>query len=101
MKEPVYVYCLIDPINRQPFYIGISRYHWYRFEQHRTDRASPAYGYVNALLNRGIEPQQIYKIYKKCPDRITARELEYRLITSAPRLLNRDRNQPYRYEAAA
>ncbi len=91
LTGPTYVYCLFDPRNRRPFYIGISKYQWYRFEQHKQDPSSSAWAPLNALLQKGFSPQCIYKIYKKCPNRNAALELEHRLINSTPGLVNCER----------
>ena len=90
---PCYVYCLFDPPKRRPFYVGISKYPFYRFEQHRRDQCSAAWPTLNRLLNEGYEAGRIYKIYKKCSDRNAALELEYKLITTTPGLVNKERRR--------
>jgi predicted GIY-YIG superfamily endonuclease len=91
MDEPCYVYCLVDPWKRgnPPFYIGISNNPWYRFYSHCHDRCSAAYDALQILLMMKEPRDRILKIYKKCPNRRAAIELEHRLVTSTPKLLNR------------
>ena len=91
MDEPCYVYCLVDPWKRgnPPFYIGISKNPWYRFYEHSHDRCSAAYDTLQILLTMKEPRDRILKIYKECRDRRSATDLEYRLVTSTPGLLNR------------
>lgn len=97
---PCWVYCLIDPGKRRPFYIGISQNPWDRYDSHRHDRTSAAWAKLNELLNAGYVKQQVFKIYKRCCDRNAALSLEHRLITATPELLNRDRRLSQVYEPA-
>lgn len=91
MDDPCYVYVLMGPWNKRPFYIGISNNPWYRFEAHRQDPCSAVWQ-VMRLLFDGRElfhRDEILKIYKKCATRAEALEIEYRLVVSTPKLLNR------------
>ncbi|MCK1445407.1 GIY-YIG nuclease family protein [Bradyrhizobium sp. 48] len=93
MSEPCYVYVLVNPADGKPFYIGISNNPWYRFYSHQHDRCSAAWDFLNFLTeNEGFERNQILTIYRKCESRSEAFDLEHRLVTSTPGLLNR----PYR-----
>jgi predicted GIY-YIG superfamily endonuclease len=91
LSGPCYVYCLFDPMRRKPFYIGIASNPWNRFDGHRHDCGSAAWRILNQLLEAGYQRQMILKIYKKCPDRQAALDLEYSLVTSTKGLLNRSR----------
>ena len=97
MDEPCYVYVLIDPISEKPFYIGISNNPIYRFECHSKERWSAAYPALRLLLGDHCR-EEILWIYKKCETRSEAFEIEYRLVTSTPGLLNRPykRGKSYR-----
>ena len=92
---PTWVYVIVDPRTRRPFYVGITMYLWYRFDQHRTDPGSAAWGRINELLAAGYAPNRIYKPYRCCADRNEALRLEYKLITAIPDLLNRSRQRPW------
>lgn len=89
LDEPCYVYILVNPIDGKPFYIGISNNPWYRFYSHCHDYCSAARTALRSLLAGHYHRDEILKIYKKCPDRRTAYDLEYRLVTSTPNLLNK------------
>jgi len=94
MDEPCYVYILVDPRNDgKPFYVGISNNPRYRFYSHCHDRCSAVWDFLNFLTqNCDIERDDILKIYEHCPNRSSAFDLEYRLVTTLPGLFNR----PYR-----
>lgn len=94
-----YVYCLIDPRNNKPFYIGVSKYPWGRLNAHASDRCSAAWPVVRSLLDAKVRPDEILKIYKRCPDRNSALDLEHRLISTTPGLVNlcRTRSQMFEY----
>jgi predicted GIY-YIG superfamily endonuclease len=95
MSTHCYVYGLFDPRTLRPFYIGISQNPWLRFDQHRYDRASAAWDFLQFLTqNCGFERDEILAIFTICPDRRAALDLEYLFVTSTPDLLNR----PYRRE---
>jgi predicted GIY-YIG superfamily endonuclease len=103
LSGPTWVYVIVDPRNRKPFYVGITKYLWYRFDQHRTDSGSAAWPRVNELLAAGYSPVRIHKPYRLCADRNEALRLEHRLINSIPGLLNRERrlSQMFDYGASA
>jgi len=97
LSGPCAVYCIVNPLTRNPFYVGISKWPWVRFDQHRHDRSSAAWGNLTLWLEL-FPPGHIFKIYKWCEDRNAALALEHRLICAVPGLLNRDFN---RYRSAA
>jgi predicted GIY-YIG superfamily endonuclease len=84
-----YVYFLIDPAIREPFYIGISNNPGYRFYEHCHDRCSAPWEILNYLLRRGVQREQILRIFKECPDRRSAFAIETQLVRSLPNLVNR------------
>jgi predicted GIY-YIG superfamily endonuclease len=88
LDDPCYVYVLVNPIDKKPFYIGISNNPWDRFRAHSKECWSAAWRPLKSLLQVFCR-DEILKIYKKCPTRAEAFELEYRLVTSTPGLLNR------------
>ena len=94
LNEPTYVYVLMNPDTKDAFYIGISVSPWGRFEQHYRDPCSAAYRIMRMLFDgRNLfHRDEILKIYKRCATRQEALDLEYRLVTTTPNLLNR----PYR-----
>ncbi len=100
LSGPCGVYVIVNPRTRNPFYVGISKWPWVRFDQHRTDVASAAWEELNFWL-RYYPPSHIFKIYKWCRDRRAALDLEYRLIHSVPGLLNRDTRRFQPFERAA
>jgi predicted GIY-YIG superfamily endonuclease len=100
LSGPCGVYCIVNPRTRNPFYVGISKYPWSRFDQHRVDVTSAAWEEMNLWL-RHYPPTHVFKIYKWCPDRQAALDLEYRLIHSVPGLLNRDGRRFRVFERAA
>ena len=90
MSEPCFVYGLFDPRTSEPFYVGISNNPWYRFYTHCHDRCSAAWDLLQFLTqNCGFERDEILAIVKECPDRRSAFDLEYLIVTSTPGLLNR------------
>lgn len=90
MTATCFVYILVNPQTGKPFYIGISNNPWYRFYEHRHDRCSAVWDFLNFLTeNEGIERDLILKIYRECSSRREAFDLEYQLVTSTPGLLNR------------
>lgn len=98
MQEPCYVYVLINPGNKRPFYIGISNNPWSRFYSHQHDRASAAWPALRLLLGEGLfHRDEILKIYRCCPDRRTALDVEYNLVKATPKLLNRPYSAGRRY----
>jgi len=86
-----FVYQLLDPWidGCPPFYIGISNNPWYRFYSHCHDRCSAAYPLLSVFLRYGVTRDDILTIYKECATREEAFDLEYRLVTTTPDLLNR------------
>jgi hypothetical protein len=92
LSGPCYVYVIVNPHTRNPVYVGISKYPWERFNQHRLDRCSAAWQCVNEWL-KTFPPGHIFKIYKRCDDRRAAHDLEYKLVCSTPGLLNRDKRK--------
>lgn len=89
-----FVYQLIDPweVDCPPFYIGISNNPWYRFYSHCHDRFSAAYPMLSFFLKHGVDRDEILRIYRECPTRRDAFDLEYHLVKTTPNLVNR----PYR-----
>src|SRR5580765_6105397 len=99
LSGPCAVYVMVVPTSRKPFYVGISKYPWARFDQHRHDPGSAARGCLNAWLK--IFPAgHIFKIYKWCRSRNEALALEHRLISTTPGLLNRDRRRYQMFDYA-
>lgn len=94
LSGPCFVYCLVNPRNGKPFYIGISSNPWSRFESHVHDASSAAWPVLRILVKQErIERDRILKIYRECPDRNAALQLEHRLIASTPKLVNKDRRR--------
>ena len=94
LSGPCYVYCLVNPWNKRPFYIGISSNPWARFDSHLHDAASAAWPVLRILVKQeGVERDRILKIYKECADRNAALALEHSLITTTPKLVNRDQRR--------
>lgn len=85
-----FVYVLVDPRNRRPFYVGISKNPRARFWQHCTDTGSGGWPLARELRNLGYGADRVLKVVKRCRDRRAAMEIEHRLITSTPNLLNRN-----------
>jgi predicted GIY-YIG superfamily endonuclease len=86
-----YVYMLCDPETEKPFYIGIAKNPWSRFYSHCHEKWSAAWPVLQRLVEK-FGQDDILKIYRECPDRRAAFDLEYKLVSSTPGLLNR----PYR-----
>jgi predicted GIY-YIG superfamily endonuclease len=90
VSKPCYVYMLLNPFTGDPFYIGISDNPWCRFYEHCHDRCSAAWDFLGYLIeNCGFEREQILEIYEECPNRRSAFDLEYQLVTTTAGLLNR------------
>jgi hypothetical protein len=90
MKQSCFVYGLVCPIERRPFYIGISNNPWVRFDGHRTDWASAALPKVRKLLSRGFTQKDILCVIREYATREEALEIERALIGTLPNLVNRD-----------
>jgi hypothetical protein len=95
MSTPCYVYVLINPGSKKPIYIGISQNPWERFYQHLHDPCSSVWRALRIMFDgrgRGLfHRDEVLKIYKCCPDRQSALDLEYKLINSTPNILNKAR----------
>ena len=91
-----WVYSLWFPPKKKPFYFGISRNPWVRFDNHRSDPACGGYPYVARLLKLGYQRDQILKIYKRCKDRNEAAELEFRLIETTGGVINLTKGKYWR-----
>jgi predicted GIY-YIG superfamily endonuclease len=91
MEKPCYVYVLINPDSKQAFYIGISVNPWWRFYAHCKDPCSAAYPALKLMFDGRdlFQRDEVLKIYRVCRTRQEALDLEYRLVTSTPGLLNR------------
>lgn len=94
MKRPCYVYVLMNPDNKRPFYIGISENPWDRFEAHRRDPCSSAWPAMRLLFDGRdlFQRDEVLKVYKRCRDRQSAIDVEFNLINSTPGLLNKARH---------
>jgi hypothetical protein len=90
MKQSCFVYGLVCPIERKPFYIGISNNPWVRFDGHRTDWASAARPKVQKLLGLGFTQKDILCVVREYATRNEALEVERALIEMLPDLVNRD-----------
>lgn len=101
LSGPCYVYVLVDPRSRKPFYIGISHNPWDRFYNHLHDPCSAAWGRLRDLMEIGYVDEQIFKIYKRCRDRAAAFDLEYTLVNATSGLLNRCKTRQTHWAAAA
>jgi len=99
LSGPCYVYRLLYPLDQKPFYVGISKNPWSRFDNHMHDPCSAAYPILRQI-SVGANRDQILEIYKECVDRNTALDLEFHLITTTPGLVNRcrKRSQMFEYE---
>jgi hypothetical protein len=84
--EPCFLYGLIDPRTATVFYVGISNNPQRRFDQHRTDRASPACDRFNEIEAAGLRPQ-LKVLWGMC-GRQRTRDLETRVIQEFPALTN-------------
>lgn len=101
-KLPTFVYALVYPWNvlvgtsprrkKSPFYIGVSVNPWNRFYNHRNDACSPAFGHMKYFHENGAKQDQILIIIDKLASRNKALDLEHKLITTIPHLLNVSRN---------
>lgn len=83
-----YVYVLFNPETESPFYVGVSKNPWARFYSHSHERWSAAWPVLQLLLKR-YGQDEILKIHRECPDRRTAFDLEYEMVTTTSGLLNR------------
>jgi hypothetical protein len=92
-----YVYRLIDPRSGAPFYVGISKNPWSRFDGHRNDPGSGGWPKVRELLKAGFARADILHIHTWCENREAAYKLEHQLITTTEGLLNRNRTRQHHY----
>lgn len=88
-----YVYMLVDPETAQPFYIGVAKNPWSRFYSHQHEKWSAAWPELQRLLLK-FKQDDILKIHTKCPDRRSAFDLEYELVSFTAGLLNRPYSRP-------
>ena len=88
-----YVYALVDPINRQPFYIGKGkkRRAWAHFEPGQKCNKKKI-NYIKNIRNLGFEPV-VYKIYENLSSD-EALKVEKRLIDKWKTVLTNMNNPP-------
>ena len=91
-----YVYALIDPINKQPFYVGKGKNKraWAHFQpKHKVNKKK--LDYINNIKNLGFKPL-VYKIFENLTSK-EALEIEKRLIFRwKSKLTNMDNPPPDR-----
>jgi len=88
-----YVYALIDPINRQPFYIGKGKNKraWVHFEPGQKCNKTKL-NYIKNIKNLGFEPL-VYKIYENLSNK-KALKIEKELIGRWKKVLTNMNNPP-------
>lgn len=89
---PWYVYALVDPRDKQIFYVGLSHTPWNRRLNHKNDSASAAYPRCQDILAAGLDFE--LRTLGTYHDYTLARRAERHEIISHEGLLNRDQQPP-------